>query len=313
LALRKPFALVPGSTLGIIAPASPVAGPACIEEGIRLLEGLGFRVVLGKYALNKNKYLAGSDPERAADLCAMFLDPRINGVVCLRGGYGSMRLLHRIDYRIIRRNPKVLVGYSDITALQLAIWKKAGLVTFSGPMLAPDFACAGNGTMLKQFYRALTNPRPLGVIPPAPGDRAVVINPGRARGRLLGGNLSLVTATLGTPYEINTRGVILFLEEVNEQPYRIDRMLRQLWLAGKLQAAAGIVFGKFAGCEAADSEESFSLLEVLRETLEGIKVPCFYGLGAGHIALKATLPLGIKAEMDAGNCLLVISESATIQ
>lgn len=311
--MRKPPALLPGSTIGIIAPAGPVAGPSCIEDGIRVLEGLGFRVVLGKHALNKNKYLAGSDPERAADISAMFLDPRVDGVVCLRGGYGSMRLLHRIDYRIIRRSPKVLVGYSDITALQLAIWKKAGLVTFSGPMLAPDFACAGNGHMLKQFYRALTNPRPLGVIPLAPGDRGVVIKPGRARGRLLGGNLSLVTATLGTPYEINTRGAILFLEEVNEEPYRIDRMLRQLWLAGKLQAAAGIVFGKFAGCEAVDGEESFTLLEVLRESLEGIKVPCFYGLGVGHITLKATLPLGVIAEMDAGNCLLNIIESATIQ
>ena len=297
--MRKPFALVPGSTLGIIAPASPVAGPVCIEEGIRLLEGLGFRVVLGKYALNKNKYLAGSDPERAADLCAMFLDPRINGVVCLRGGYGSMRLLHRIDYRIIRRNPKVLVGYSDITALQLAIWKKAGLVTFSGPMLAPDFACAGNGTTLKQFYRALTNPRPLGVIPPAPGDRAVVINPGRARGRLLGGNLSLVTATLGTPYEINTRGVILFLEEVNEQPYRIDRMLSTLRLMGALDRIAGFIWGRCTDCGPGETFGSLTIEQILDDYIRPLGIPAYRGAQIGHISQQFIVPVGGLVEMDA--------------
>jgi muramoyltetrapeptide carboxypeptidase len=242
----------------------------------------------------------------------MFLDPGIDGILCLRGGYGSMRLLHRIDYRAIQKNPKVLVGYSDITALQLAIWKNTGLVTFSGPMLAPDFGNTGNGPLLRQFYRALTNPRPLGVIPLAEG-KAGVINPGRARGRLVGGNLTLITATLGTPYEIDTRGYILFLEEVDEAPYRVDRMLCQLWLAGKLQVAAGIVLGEFIRCDPAKGMESFTLPEVLRETLGGLKVPCFYGLAVGHMARKATLPLGVKAEMDAGNCLLLITEAAIIR
>jgi muramoyltetrapeptide carboxypeptidase len=243
----------------------------------------------------------------------MFKDPHIDGLVCLRGGYGSMRILHRIDYHAIRHNPKVLVGYSDITALQLAIWKKTRLVTFSGPMLAADLGCEADGNTLKQFYKALTHPLPLGVIPLAPDVKAEVINPGRARGRLVGGNLSLVAATLGTPYEINTRGMILFLEEVNEQPYRVDRMLRQLRLSGKLQAAAGVVFGKFVGCEAGHSQGSFTLLEVLRETLKELKAPCFYGLAVGHMAQKATLPLGVRAEMDAGKCLLVVTEAATIR
>lgn len=276
------------------------------------MEALGFRVILAPNALKKHNYLAGTDDERLADLCGMFLNPKIDGIICLRGGYGSMRILSNIDYRVIRRNPKVLVGYSDITALHLAIWKRTGLVTFSGPMLATDFGREPGDFTLRQFFKAVTYPSPLGAIPPAPGSKAQVINPGRARGRLIGGNLSLVAATLGTPYEIDTRGAILFLEEVGEQPYQVDRMLQQLLLAGKLSSAAGLVFGECVRCEAEENAHSFTLLEVIGENLKGLKIPCFYGLGVGHGVHKATLPLGVEAEMDAEKGLLVITESATM-
>ena len=308
----KPYALAYGSTLGIIAPASPSYDPLEVELGKYLLEELGFQVALAPNALKKNRYLAGTDTERLSDLRHMFLEPAIDGLLCLRGGYGCMRLLSQIDYRVVRKNPKILVGYSDITALQLAIWKYAGLVTFSGPMLVSDFGRGTGAYTIKHFYTALTSPFALGVIPPAPAARCEVIRPGRAGGRLLGGNLTLIAATLGTPYEIDTRGAILFLEDVDEQPYRVDRMLQQLRLAGKFRFVAGVVFGEFVGCEAAEDTRSFSILEIIRDAMKDTDVPSYYGLPTGHGVNKATLPLGVKAEIDADQCLLTITESATI-
>ncbi len=310
--VRKPVALKEGSTLGIIAPASPCGCPDSIARGKKTLEKMGFRVFLAPNALKSDRYLAGTDWERVADLHRMFLDPRIDGIVCLRGGYGTLRLLSQINYRIIRSRPKALVGYSDITALQLALWQKAGLVTFSGPMLASDFGREPDDFTMNHFYQALTGCHPLGLVPPAPGARVFTVCPGSARGRLIGGNMSLVTATLGTPYELDTRGAILFLEEVDEHPYRVDRMLRQLYLAGKLHKAAGIVFGEFVNCEAEDTSASFTSSEIIADLFTRLKIPCFYGLGPGHSPAKVTLPLGVKAYMDAGRCRLVISEPAVI-
>ncbi|WP_282432473.1 S66 peptidase family protein [Pelotomaculum schinkii] len=295
-----------------MAPASPSYDPLEVELGKYLLEELGFQVAVAPNALKKNRYLAGTDTERLSDLRHMFLEPAIDGLLCLRGGYGCMRLLSQIDYRVVRNNPKILVGYSDITALQLAIWKHAGLVTFSGPMLVSDFGRGAGAYTINHFYKALTSPFTLGVIPPAPDTRCEVIRPGRASGRLLGGNLTLIAATLGTPYEIDTRGAILFLEDVDEQPYRVDRMLQQLRLAGKFRFVAGVVFGEFAGCEAEENTSSFSLLEVLKDAMKDTAVPCYYGLATGHGVNKATLPLGVKAEIDAAECILTITESATI-
>ncbi|NLI13050.1 MAG: LD-carboxypeptidase [Peptococcaceae bacterium] len=310
--IRKPAALKDGSTLGIIAPASPCGNPDSIARGKIILEEMGFRVVLAPNALKSDRYLAGTDSERVADLHRMFLDPRIDGILCLRGGYGTLRLLRQINYRIIKSRPKVLVGYSDITALQLAIWQKAGLVTFSGPMLASDFGLEPGDFTVNHFYQALTSYHPLGPVPAAPGAMTHTIYPGRARGRLIGGNLSLVAATLGTPYEIDTRGAILFLEEVGEEPYRVDRMLRQLYLAGKLHKAAGVVFGEFVDCEAGDKSASFTCGEITADLFNRLKIPCFYGLGPGHGASKVTMPLGVKAQIDAGRCQLVIIEPAVV-
>ncbi len=308
--IQKPAALVPGSTLGIIAPAGPARELVPVIEGIKVIEGLGFRVSLAPNVLNKNKYLAGPGPGRLDDLHRMFLDPEIDGIICLRGGYGSMKILPGIDYRALRRSPKIFVGYSDITALQLALWKMAGLVTFTGPMLLPDLGRKPSDYTLDHFYRALTDPRPLGPLPSAPGMEKTVLLPGRSRGRLVGGNLTMVTATLGTPYEIDTRGAILLLEDVDEQPYRLDRMLQQLRLAGKFDRAAGVVFGDFTNCEAGDKDTSFTLPEVFEAAVKGLPIPCFRGLSLGHGRHKATIPLGVMAEIDAGDCSLNIIEPA---
>lgn len=309
--IRKPPALVPGSTLGIIAPAGPVRDLAPVIEGIRRIEDLGFRVSLAPNVLNKNKYLAGTGSERLDDFHRMFLDPEIDGIMCLRGGYGSMKILPGVNYDVVRRNPKLFLGYSDITALQLAIWKMTGLVTFSGPMLSSDMGRGPSDFTLRHFYSAVTDPRPLGAVPPAPGVKTKAIIPGRSSGRLLGGNLTMVAAALGTPYEIDTRGAILFLEDVDEQPYRVDRMLQQLRLAGKFDSAAGVVFGEYVNCEAGDRNTSFTLAEVLEAAVSGLHIPCFHGLSVGHGDHKATLPLGVRAEIDASQCLLRIIEPAT--
>ncbi|MDN5344499.1 MAG: muramoyltetrapeptide carboxypeptidase [Clostridia bacterium] len=318
--LLKPPALQEGDTVGVAASASPLADKGYLVRGIRFWRRLGYRVRLGsslRKALQLEAaagqpagYLAGSDAGRLADLHQMFRDPEVKALACLRGGYGTLRLLAGLDYDLIRSRPKILVGYSDITALHLALQKRTGLVTFHGPMLYPELGGPEVPAYTRaSLLRALTMAVPLGTIPPAPGlPPPVTINPGRAEGPVTGGNLSLVVATLGTPFEIDTRAKILFLEEVDEAPYRIDRMLTQLKLAGKLQAAAGIVLGFFTRC----GEEGVSpaLLDIITALLRPLHIPCFYGLPAGHLSLQATLPLGIRAHLDATACTLTYLETA---
>jgi muramoyltetrapeptide carboxypeptidase len=247
----------------------------------------------------------------------MFQDPEVKGVVCIRGGYGSGQLLAGIDYDLIRRNPKVFLGYSDITAMHLAIQRKTGLVTFHGPVPLSGFT----DYTIEHFRKALFEKQPLGTLtnPPEtnelrPKHTLRTIRGGKARGRLTGGTLSLILATMGTPFEIETRGRILFLEDVDEQPYSIDRMLTNLRLAGKLQAAAGIVFGECSDCAPRDYKPSFNstllLGEVLDEILGGLKAPVLSGLTFGHTPDQLTLPEGVMATLDADRGELIIEETA---
>ena len=247
----------------------------------------------------------------------MFSDPGVAAVFCLTGGYGSPRLLEALDYGLIRRNPKIFLGYSDITGFHLAIGKKAGLVTFHGPnVISPLSAWT-----LESLRKALFTAAPVGEIgsppeeePLAPEFPLHAVAPGRARGRTVGGNLTLICSTMGTPYEIETRGRILLLEDTGEAPYRIDRMLVQLKLAGKLADAAGIVFGTCTDCEPSRStfEINLSLSEVLDELLGGLGKPVLAGVAFGHTDEKATIPLGVEAELDAGAKKLTILEAATV-
>ncbi|WP_425058959.1 putative murein peptide carboxypeptidase [Sporomusa carbonis] len=307
----KPKRLCPGDTIGVIAPASP-GDPELAAAGVRWLEEQGFKVQLGMTTAQTLGYLSGPDAARAADINAMFASPDIDGIVCLRGGYGTMRLLELLDYSTIRDHPKVFVGYSDITALHLSIGQRTGLVTFHGPMVASDMGRGISAYSWDNFFRAVATPGPLGPISNPPlSPPPVFIVPGTAGGCLTGGNLSLIVATLGTPYEIDTCGKILCLEEVGEAPYRIDRMLTQLLLAGKLQDAAGIVVDACADCDSEAKPPSFTVEDVLRDRLGGLNKPVLYNLHFGHTADKTTLPLGVRAMLGTGIGGLVITETAT--
>ena len=249
----------------------------------------------------------------------MFRDPEVKAVFAIRGGYGASQLLDRIDYDLIRSNPKIFLGYSDITALHLAIQKRAGLVTFHGPVVLSRFTPYTQTYFRKALFEAepmgrVTNPPDSDPLRPAHVLRTV--RPGRARGPLVGGNLTLISTTMGTPYETETAGRILFLEDVDEQPYSIDRMLTQLRLAGKLDVAAGVIFGECQDCRPRDFKPSYestlSTGEVVDEILGHLRIPVLSGLTIGHTDDQLTLPLGVMAELDAEKGELTIQESGVV-
>ncbi len=306
----KPPKLKPGDRIGIVAPASPAADPGDIGKGVKALLDLGFQVADGKYLLRNNRYLAGTDEERAEDLNRMFADPSIKGIVCLRGGYGAERILRLIDYASIRRNPKVFLGYSDITALHLAIHKETEVITFYGPMLATEMAARFSQFTRASLWNILTSNEPPGKIG-SPMGQVRVITEGRASGVLVGGYLPSVTGSLGTPYEIDTRDRILFLEDFRKEPFEVDRRLTQLLLSRKLHQAAGIVIGECVECEPKGRfPSSFSCDEVLRDRLGTLGIPVLSGLCFGHGDHKATIPIGAKAILNTENMSLEIIESA---
>lgn len=318
--LIKPRALRAGDLVGVIAPGTAVPDPERLALVEPTLKFFGLRARVGKYVGKGSGHVSRTVSERLDDLHAMFRDPEVRAVFCIRGGYGSMQLLDGIDYDLIRRNPKVFVGYSDITAMHLAINRRANLTTFHGPIVLSSFT----DYTQRSFRQALFDTRPAGKLTnPAeanalrPEHPLRTIRGGTATGQLVGGNLSLVTALMGTPYEIETRGRILFLEDVGEEPYRIDRMLTQLRLAGKLDAAAGIVFGECSECGPGDFKPSFAWDSTLGEVLDNVlgraRVPVFTGLTIGHTADQLTLPLGVQATLNADEKTLELKEAGVVQ
>lgn len=316
-ALTRPAALKPGDTVGLITPATYVSNPDSLELAIRTAKHFQLVPKLGKNVAKRAGYLGGSIDERLDDLHAMFRDRDVKAVFCIRGGYGSGQLLDRIDYDLIRRNPKVFVGYSDITALHAAIHQKCGLVTFHGPVALSRF----NSYTQEHFRKVLFEAKPAGVLtnPPErdslrPDHLLRAIRPGTARGPLVGGNLSLVVALMGTPYELDTRGKILFLEDVGEAPYRIDRMLTHLRLAGKLQQAAGIIWGECNDCRPSEYkpgfESTFATPEVADQIFGPLNIPVLSGLTIGHTDDQLTLPFGITATLDAAQGTVTLEEPA---
>ena len=317
-ALIKPRVLHAGDAVGLITPSTYVSDPDALATAARTMEFFGLKPKWGKNVKKKNGYLGGSIEERVSDLHEMFSDPAIKGIVCIRGGYGSAQLLPAIDFDLIRKNPKIFIGYSDITALHLAIQKKAGLVTFHGPV-----ALSGFSSFTQKYYRkALFEAAPIGLItnpteanPLRPQHTTRTVRPGIARGPLIGGNLTLISTTMGTPYEIETAGRILFIEDVGEEPYSMDRMLTQLRLAGKLDSAAGIIFGECSGCRPrkfeAGFENTLTLGEAVDEILGKLKIPVLAGLTFGHTDDQVTLPEGVMARLDADKGTLTIEEAAT--
>jgi len=303
---RIPRRLRKGDLLGIICPASPVADASRIERGVRYLESLGYRVRVGPNAAKSDGYLAGTDEERAADIHAMFADRTVKGIFCARGGYGTGRLLPLLDFRLIARHPKIFVGYSDITALQLALWKKCRLVTYHGPMSAVEMAGEIDPFTEESLWRTLTSAA--GGLSLAEG--AAVPGAPQARGRLLGGNLSLIASIMGTPYQPDFRGTILFIEEIGEDPYRVDRMLVQLALAGAARRAAGTVFGQFTACVPRDAAAPTRPLgSSLADFAAKARGPVVGGFPVGHERRMATVPVGVRALLDAGNGRLTLEEA----
>jgi muramoyltetrapeptide carboxypeptidase len=292
-----PPRLEQGKGIGIIAPAGPVADPE-IQPGADLLRSLGFKVLLSSHVLEKKDYLAGNDRDRLRDLHDMFRSDKVGAIFCARGGYGTLRLLESIDYEIIRENPKILVGYSDITALLIALHKRTGLVTFHGPVLR-DFR-KNQHQNLKFLLRLVGS----GEKPSFPLTGGEVIHPGKAEGVLLGGNLSLLCHLVGTSFIPQAKGKILFIEEKGEPLYRVDRMLTHLKLSGFLRRCAGIVFGEFMECG-----DASSLIQVLHERTSDLEMPVVTGLRAGHGEENVTLPIGVRACLDTGKMSLSILEA----
>lgn len=315
----KPKALREGDTVGLITPSTFVSDPDRLALAERTLRYFGLKPKFGRNVKKKEGYVGGTVAERVADLHEMFRDPEVKGIFCIRGGFGAAHLLEAIDYGLIASHPKILLGYSDITALHLAIQRKTGMVTFHGPVVLSRFSAYTQ----EHFRKAVFETKPLGTLtnppdsdPLRPAHTMRTVRPGKARGALVGGNLTLISTTLGTPYEIDTKGKIVFIEDVDEQPYSVDRMLTHLKLAGKLDQAAGIVFGECADCRPRDYKPSFDSTfttgEVVDRILGKLSVPVFTGLTIGHTDDQLTLPLGVMATLDADEKKLVVEEAATV-
>lgn len=302
--MRKPAVLQKGETIGVIAP-SGVVNPAELAAGIKRVEAMGFRVTVGRNVDRTNRYMAGTDRERVEDLHGMFSDPAVRAVMCARGGYGATRLLPMLDGALLGRHPKILIGSSDVTALLVYLVTRVGLVAFHGPMIAPNFGRNASDLSSDGFLQAVSASESGGRVR---SEGLVCLRKGKARGWLTGGCLSVLCALLGTPYEPDTRGAVLFLEDVNEGPYRIDRMLTQLKAAGKLDGVRGLIFGKMINCHPAPGS-GYRLEEVILEAIGDFEGPVLFGLPAGHGGEQLTLPFGVLAEADGDRGIFQTTES----
>ncbi len=287
-----PPALRVGDTVGVIAPAGPIT-PESLVAGLASLERRGYRPIHLPSILDRDLYFAGSVKRRLDELHRMFADPEVKGIVCFRGGYGTNYLLPHLDVELIRRHRKFFCGCSDVTTLLTYLCDRADLIVFHGPMLQKDAQPEG---VDEESWRAATTGEPY---VRDFGEQVQVLVPGHAQGMLYGGCLSLLCASLGTPYEIQTQGTILFIEDVAEPAFRIDRMLMHLKLAGKLGDVRGIILGEMLDC--ARGAEGYTLQEVVLRIVGDLGVPVVYGLPSGHVTRKnITIPLGVAAQLDAG-------------
>jgi len=302
----------PGDTVAVVAPSGAVRKEA-LDRGIAQLEGVGYKVKVGRSVLSRYGYLAGDDLSRAQDFTEAWTDPTVGAVIAARGGYGATRTLRYLDLGVLGEHVKILLGYSDITALHLAFWREMNLVTFHGPMVETgEEGGLFDPYNLTGFLGALD-----GTLGPGPLEMPVgrvleVIEGGRAEGDLVGGNLSLIAATVGTRWQLDARGKILFLEDVDEAPYSVDRMLCQLQSSGILEGASGFLLGDFTDCEPKPTSPSFTVQEVLLQYFQGCGKPCLAGVPAGHGPSKATLPLGTRVSVDTKASSVTLLESGTL-
>lgn len=312
----KPQRLQPGATIGLVTPAGPITEEQ-LEKTISNIEGLGFKTVFNeKRLLSKIGYLAGRDIVRADEVNTMFNNKQIDGIWAVRGGYGATRILDMLNYKVIRQNPKVFIGYSDITAIHHAIFKKTGLISFHGPVGASDFT----DYTKKHVMQVVTETTPTLKIDPCRDNEILenntyhsyIINEGTAEGQLIGGNLTLVASLIGTPYDVSYKNKLVFLEDVGETPYRIDRMITQMISAGKFDNIKGIILGVFLNCETKERNNSLTLKEMLEDRLQRLNIPIIYGMSFGHISNQFTLPLGIKARLNTEDKSITLLESAVV-
>jgi len=286
-----PPPLLSGGTIGVVAPGGAVNSEA-LERGVTCLEALGYRVRLGDHVLSRRRYLAGSADVRLTDLVAMLRDPEVGGVICARGGYGTTQLLPLLDPALLVANPKLIVGYSDVSPLLGWVIERCGVVALHGPMVATDLAKGLSEHAAARFADLLAAPG-------SPWREPIpdVVAPGAATGRLVGGCLSSLVALLGTPYAVETNGAVLFLEDVAERPYRLDRMLTHLRLAGKLSGVSAVVLGSFADCDGvADGDVA---AEVFRDFFADAPYPVVAGFPAGHLSENLPLVFGLPFRVDA--------------
>ncbi|NOT57042.1 MAG: LD-carboxypeptidase [Deltaproteobacteria bacterium] len=300
---RKPPRLHPGDLIGVVSPAAAV-GEDALRRGCAELERLGFTVRIGNHALDRHRFLAGTDQARAHELMTMLRDPAVRAVFCSRAGYGSGRVLPLLDFPALARHPKIFLGYSDASLLLNAFLQQAGWVSFHGPVVAGEFAGRFSPRSREHLLNLLTTGR---------GEEhlsfPLTLREGVAEGRLLGGCLSVLVTTLGTPFALDTRGAILFLEDVGEKPYRIDRMLTHLKQAGQLDDLAGVIFGEMSGC-LGETNDPALLLSVINDLFSGYSYPVGFGLPAGHHGENFALPLGTTVRLDTRLQVLTFLESA---
>ena len=313
----RPPRLRPGDLVALVAPASVTYDEDTLLIAVESLEALGLRVTVGTHVMDRYGYLAGTDRDRAADFTAAFADDDVRGVIALRGGWGASRALPYIDFDTIAANPKVLLGYSDITSLLNAALARANLVGFHGPNGLSPWSTFTTREMRRIIFDGempvMRNPQLRDGTLAVRANRTYPVVPGRAQGRLVGGNLTLLAALVGTPYFPDTTDAIVFVEEVSEYIYRCDRMLTQLALAGVFEKAAGVVLGSFTDCDVSpDGYGRFSLNDVFEQHLVPLGKPAFSGAMIGHIAQKRTIPLGVMAEIDAETGTIELLEPAVV-
>ncbi|HET6369839.1 MAG TPA: LD-carboxypeptidase [Nitrospiria bacterium] len=299
----KPRSLVKGGVIGVISPAGVVSEEE-LNKGVRRLEGIGFKVRLGRSVLHRQRYLAGPDRERVDDLHRMFADPEIDAIFCARGGSGAGRLIPLLDHDLIARHPKVFMGCSDVTTLLLYFNHRQGLVAFHGPMVGPNFGRNSSPRMEDAMLRILEGERLT-----LTDSRVSVLREGQAEGLLTGGCLTLLCTSIGTPYELRTEDRILFIEDTDEAPYKIDRMLSYLKGLGKFDRVRGVVFGEMIRCRFPEGS-SDRLEEVLMEILGEYDFPVLFGFPSGHGELNLTLPFGIPARIDTEKKSVSLLDSA---
>lgn len=314
LKIIKPIALKKGDTIGLVCPAYSAFIKEEVQIAVENLQVMGFKVVQGKHIFDRYGYLAGKDEDRADDINKMFADKKIDAIMAMHGGWGCARILPLLDYKLIKKNPKIFIGYSDITALLLGIYSQTGIITYHGPLGSSTW----NSFSVDYFKNTLIDGNAIKMNNPIRKtdslvqieDRIYTITSGKATGKLIGGNLTVLSHILGSKYVPDFTGAILFLEDVQEDTYRIDRMITQLKLAGVLNQISGFVFGKCTDCPPSKSYGSLTLEDIFEDHIKPLKIPAFSGAMIGHIKDKFTVPIGIEASIDATEGTISLNESA---